>query len=391
MSWYSKIMQKLNPAQPSIVNDEGSSKSTDANITFLNAFDKVETVSRGVNLIVSGCSSLDFDVKEQVVDGITVGMRQKTLNRLLNFRPNPYQSAQDFRDNIFTDFILEGNVFIYYDGAFMYHLPARNVVIHPDPVTFVKKYTYNDTTDFKPEEIIHFKDLSNDSIYRGTSRLVSATDSINAIYKMQRFQDNFFDNGAVPGLVFTTENTLGTAAKERTIQYWMQKYNPRTNARRPMIVDSGLKPVPIASTNFKEMDFDVSITKHNVKILNALGVPQVLFDGGNNANISPNLRLFYLETVLPIVRRFTSAVERQFGYDIEPITNNVSALQPDMKEVAGYLTSLVNGGIITPNEARVEIRYEKLDGNDEIRIPANIAGSAVDPTQGGAPPKKPKP
>jgi len=207
---------------------------------------------------------------------------------------------------------------------------------------------------------------------------------------MQEFQRSFFANGAVPGLVFTTENTLGTAAKERTIAYWMQKYNPRTGARRPMIVDSGLKPVPIASANFKEMDYDTSIRQHNTKILNALGVPQVLFDGGNNANISPNLRLFYLETVMPIVRKFTSAFERYFGYDIEPITGNVSALQPDLKDLAAYLTSLVNGGVLTPNEARVEIRYEKLDGNDDIRVPANIAGSAVDPTQGGAP-KKPKP
>jgi hypothetical protein len=138
------------------------------------------------------------------------------------------------------------------------------------------------------------------------------------------------------------------------------------------------------------MDFDVSIARHNTKILNALGVPEVLFNGGNNANISPNLRLFYLETVLPVVRSFVSAVERYFGYDIEPITNNVSALQPELKELSAYLTSLVNGGIITPNEARVEIRYEKMTGHDEIRVPANIAGSAVNPNVGGAP-KKPKP
>ena len=134
----------------------------------------------------------------------------------------------------------------------------------------------------------------------------------------------------------------------------------------------------------------ILIDKHNTKILNALGVPKVLFDGGNNANISPNLRLFYLETVLPVVRSFTSAVERYFGYDIDAITSNVSALQPELKDVAAYLTSLVNGGVITPNEARVELRYDKMTGQDDIRVPANIAGSAVDPSMGGAP-KKPKP
>lgn len=390
MAWYHNLLQKLNPAQGNIADNEGSSLTTDANLTFINAFDKVETVNRGTSMIVRAAASMDFDVKDKIMDGIKGDMRQKTLIKLLNFRPNPYQSAQDFRANLYTDLILEGNVFMYFDGAFLYHLPARDMEIVPDPKLFVKEYIYDGKTKFRPDEILHFKDLSNDSIYRGTSRLKAATDSINTLYKMQKFQDNFFENGAAPGMVFTTENTLGQAAKEKTIQYWMQRYNPKTGARRPMIVDSGLKPVPIGSANFKEMDFDASIDKHNVKILNALGVPQVLFDGGNNANISPNLRLFYLETVLPVVRLFTSAMERYFGYDIEPITTNVSALQPELKELAGYLTSLVNGGILTPNEARVEIRYETLDGQDDIRVPANIAGSAVDPSQGGAP-KKPEP
>ena len=390
MAWYSNILQKLNPAQGRIADAEGYSVTTDANMTFIQAFDKIESVSRGVGLIVQGAASLDYDVKDMVVDGVKAGMRQKTLVKLLNFRPNPYQSSHEFRVNMFTDFILEGNVFLYYDGAFLYHLPAKNMEIVPDPKTFVAKYIYDGQTEFRPDEILHFKDLSNDSIYRGTSRLKSATESINSLYKMQGFQNSFFDNGAAPGLVFTTENTLGNVAKEKTIQYWMQKYNPKTGARRPMIVDSGLKPVPIGSTNFKEMDFDTSIKTHNVKILNALGVPQVLFDGGNNANISPNLRLFYLETVLPVVRSFTSAMERYFGYDIQPITSNVSALQPELKDVAAYLTSLVNGGVISPNEARVELRYEAKPGNDDLRIPANIAGSAADPSQGGAP-KKPEP
>ena len=389
MAWYHNLLEKLNPAQAAISDSEGTTVSTDSPLGIIDAFDKVETLNRGVNMIVKACSSLDYDVKDKVVDGVVNDVRQKTLLRLLNFRPNPYQSAQDFRLAIFTDYLLDGNAFVYFDGAFLYHLPAKNVDIITDQITFVKEYLYDGRTTFKPSEIFHFKDLSNTSIYRGSSRLLSCRESVNTLYKMQEFQKSFFDNGAVPGMVFTTENTLSTAAKEKTIQYWMQRYNPRTGARRPMIVDSGLKPVPLTQGNFKDLDFENSINQNNAKILNALGVPQVLFDGGNNANISPNLRLFYLETVLPIVRSFVSAVERYFGYDVEPITAGVSALQPELKDVSAYLTSLVNGGIITPNEARTELRYEKLTGSDEIRVPANIAGSAVDPSKGGAP-KKPQ-
>jgi hypothetical protein len=140
------------------------------------------------------------------------------------------------------------------------------------------------------------------------------------------------------------------------------------------------------------MDFDISIQRHNVKILETIGVPPVLLDGGNQANISPNLRLFYLETVLPIVRKFTSAMELMTGYNIDTVTSNVSALQPDIKDIAAYHVGLVNGGIITANEARDELRYQKDKDpeSDKLRVPANIAGSATQPNSGGAP-KKPTP
>lgn len=389
MSWVTKsanwFRQKLNPAQERISQSAGDSAGTDSRLSFLRAFDKLESVNRSVSLTVNACASLDYDIKDKVAEGAVPGMRQKSLNTLLNFKPNPYQSANDFRKAIFTDFLLEGNAFIYFDGAFIYHLPANQVEILTDTKTFIRGYRYNSVVDFKPDEIFSFKDISSDSVYRGSSRLHSAMDSINTLYSMQQFQQNFFDNGAVFGMVLTTENTLSQVAKEKTVNNWLQKYNPKLGGRRPLILDSGLKPHNIAESNFKDMDFDVSIKTHGEKIMQAVGVPPILLAGGNNANITPNLRLFYLETVMPIVRAYVSAVERYFGYDVEAITTTVSALQPELKDLAAYHSTLVNSGIISPNEARKELRFESKPGNDDLRIPANIAGSAANPSQGGKP------
>jgi len=389
MAWYNNVnswfREKLNPAQEIIQRQEGVIVGSNAPANYRTSFDKLESVNRGTGMIVSGCSSLDFDVKEKINSDVSSGMRQKTLVNLLNFRPNLFQSAQDFRTAIFTDFILEGNIFIYFDGAFLYHLPAAMVQVLPDEKTFVKGYTYNNTQNFRPSEIIHIRDLSSVSIYRGTSRLRSANRSIEILYKMHQFQETFFDNGAVPGIVLTTENTLGQLAKQKTIQNWVTSYSPKNGARRPMILDSGLKPSNLLNTSFQDMDFDTSIKSHDIKILKALGVPSILLDGGNNANISPNMRLFYLETIMPIIRKYTSAMERYFGYDIDAITSNVSALQPELKDIAAYNSTLVNGGIISPNEARIELRYASKPGHDDLRIPANIAGSASNPASGGAP------
>ena len=389
MNWitkgYQAVREKLNPAQARIAEGEGTQVGTSSKLTYQQAFKKLETVSRPVNLLASACSSLDYDIKDKVNDGVVVGIRQKTLNNLLNFRPNPYQSAQDFRTALFTDFILEGNAFVHFDGTFMYHLPAANVEILTDTKTFIRGFRYNGAVDFAESEVFYFRDLSSDSIYRGASRLQAAERSMNITYSMQQFQEAFFDNGATFGLVLTTDNTLSQVAKEKTIQYWLQKYSPKIGAKRPIILDSGLKPHQLAETNFKDMDFDQSIKTHAEKITQAIGVPPILLQGGNNANISPNLRLFYLETVLPINRKFISAVERYFGYDVEAITSSVSALQPELKDIAQYHSTLVNAGIITPNEARTELRYGSITGNDTLRIPANIAGSAANPSTGGRP------
>jgi hypothetical protein len=77
------------------------------------------------------------------------------------------------------------------------------------------------------------------------------------------------------------------------------------------------------------------------------------------------------------------------GYDIDAVTYGVQALQPELSQLASYHVSLVNSGVITPDEARAELRYGALpDGEGaKIRVPVNIAGSAVNPSQGGRPPE----
>lgn len=389
MSWITKstswVRTKFNPAQERIAQAAGTQISTDSKIGYQQAFRKIESVNRSVTMLVNACGSLDYDVKDKVMDGVVAGVRQKSLHQLLNMRPNPYQSAQEFRQAIFTDLVLEGNVFIHFDGVFMYHLPAQSTEILTDTKTFIKGYRYNGHIDFKESEVFHFRDISSHSIYRGSSRLEAADKTIATMYSMQQFQEQFFDNGAVFGLVLTSENTLSQVAKEKTINYWMQKYSAKSGGKRPLILDSGLKPANIANTNFKDLDFDQSIQTHAERIMQVIGVPPILLVGGNNANINPNLRLFYLETVLPMVRKFTSALERFYGYDIEAVTSSVSALQPDVKDTAAYYSTLVNAGIITANEARTELRYDQMTGHDDIRIPANIAGSAANPALGGKP------
>jgi phage portal protein BeeE len=142
---------------------------------------------------------------------------------------------------------------------------------------------------------------------------------------------------------------------------------------------------PISNVNFHELDFQNSIGELEKIVLKALGIPPLLLDGGNNANIRPNHRIYYLETILPIVSKMTSAFERMFGFEVYEDITYIHALRPELKDEAAYYQSLVNGGVMTPNEARSAIGLPTIAGHDDLRIPANIAGSAADPSQGGRP------
>ena len=384
MGLFKNWVQKLNPSQPQIAAAQGSQGSLAPVITYQRAYDRLEVVNRGVNMIVDAASQINIDVGDKEAFPGVATIRHKKLVTLLNRNPNPYQSADAFRRNIFLDMLMDGNAFIYFDGASLYHLPAENVTIHPDKKTFIKGYDYNGTK-YKPDEIIHIQDNSSDSIYRGKSRLSSAKRSINLLYDMKDFQMNFFKNGAVPGLVLKTPNTLSAKVKDRLINSWAQKYNPKSGGRRPLVLDGGIEIDNISNVDFKKLDFEDSVTNLESTILKVIGIPPILMDGGNNANIRPNQKLMYQETVLPLVRKLISGLERYFGYDLAAALEDLSPLQAELDEKARYYSTLVNGGVLTPNEARDALRLEKIEGHDDIRIPANIAGSASNPSEGGRP------
>ena len=400
MAWYDRILgrntsfepneEKINPSQFLIGREEGLNITSREVVTnYRDAYEKLEVVNRAVNLVVDDVAEIPVDIGGKIngMNPVYKNVRRATVMRLLNVEPNPFQDINTFKRNLITDLLIDGNIFIYYDGAnsALYHLPAENVEIETDEKTYVKKYTYDGVVDYAPEEIIHVKENSFNSIYRGVPRLKPAYRTMLLLISMRNFQDNFFKNGAVPGLVLKSPNTLSEKIKERMLAAWRARYNPSTGGRRPLILDGGLEIDNLTEVNFKDLDFQAAIEANERIILQAIGVPPLLLDSGNNANIRPNHRLYYLETVLPIVRKVNFAFERFFGFDLVEDMSGVPAMQPELKDQAAYYSTLVNTGIISPNEAREHLRMEPLEGHDDLRVPANIAGSAANPSEGGRP------
>ena len=395
MAWYDFLLgrtEKENPAQYVISRDEGLTIDTRENVlNYRNAYETLEIVNSAVNMIVDDSSEIPFDVGEKIqgISPIKKDVRRTRVDLLLNKEPNPFQDVSTFKRNLLVDLMIDGNIFVYFDGRHLYHLPADHMTIYSDDNTYVEKYTYDHSIDYKPSEIIHIKENSFNSIYRGVPRLKPALRTMQLLSSMRKFQDNFFKNGAIPGLVLKSPNTLSEKIKERMLQAWVARYNPSSGGRRPLFLDGGLEVEDLTEINFKELDFQEGIASNEKIILKALGVPPILMDSGNNANLRPNHRLYYLETILPIINKIAYAFERYFGFKLDEDVTGIPALQPELRDQASYFATLVNTGIMTPNEAREALRLEEIEGFDTPRVPANIAGSASNPEEGGRPQEGP--
>ena len=161
MAWYNNIFgkkpegveEKLNPAQYHMGRDTNSSR--EPIFSYEKAYEDLEIVNRGVNMIVDDVAEIHTLVsKENSFKGQIPGIKRAKVDLLLNKSPNPYQDINSFKRNLITDFLIDGNIFIYFDGAHLYHLPATDVRIHSDRKTYIEKFTMLDI-EFSPNEIIH--------------------------------------------------------------------------------------------------------------------------------------------------------------------------------------------------------------------------------------------
>ena len=171
MAWYDRfigkkeqddfVVEKLNPVQQYFAEMQSSRED---HVNYEKFYEELEIVNRGVNMIVDDVAEIPHRVFGPTKGAsIVKGIKRSKVDLLLNVEPNLFQDVSTFKRNCITDYLLDGNIFIYFDGVHLYHIPAENVKIHGDAKNYIEKYTYNDV-DYSPNEIIQIKENSFYSI-----------------------------------------------------------------------------------------------------------------------------------------------------------------------------------------------------------------------------------
>ena len=362
-------------------------------------------VYRCVNEISKGAGAVDFMLKN---DDMMV--EEHPLLDLLN-RPNPLQSSSEFFNSLFGFLLLSGNAYILKVGSEV-GSPRELHLLRPDriqikgggkPIPDRYEYIVNGRVqnvfdvdqDTGSSEIKHIKLWNPLDDYYGCSPLQAAAEEVDQHNLSSKHNINLLNNGARPSgaVIFKPKDDQGFAVNltESQRQQLLTDLNNRFvgsgNAGRPMLLEGdfdwkemGLSPKDMDFINLKHMSAtDIAL---------CFGVPSQLVgvpDSQTYSNIAEARLALYEETIIPHLKLIQSDLnewlvpmfseELEFCYDID----GIPALAERKRKTYENITSAVNTGIMTRNEAREIIGLSPITGGDDLYINAALMpiGSAA--------------
>jgi HK97 family phage portal protein len=153
------------------------------------------------------------------------------------------------------------------------------------------------------------------------------------------------------------------------------------NAGRPLLLEGGLDWKEIGLTP-AEMHWLEGLKLSAREISIAFGVPPELIGDAENktySNLRESRQAFYTETVLPLMDSIKGELNNwlipKFGDKkiyIDYDRDDIEALQEERETVWARALEAVKTGVITPNEARVMLGYDEVEGGDMLMMPANM-------------------
>jgi HK97 family phage portal protein len=308
------------------------------------------------------------------------------LHSLVADAPNDFQTAQEFWAQQVTNVCLRGNSFNYVTRT----QSGKVIEIVPLPVDACtiniqaqNRITYtitlgegDQTRSFiaQPENILHFKNLTLDGIqgvspiaYNGAllSNALEARDHANSVYT----------NGATPRGVLQTEGVLSDEAYENIKASWGASHGGSSNANKVAILESGLefKAVSMSPADVQLLE---SRKYSRSEITGMFRVPPHMIgdlERATYSNIGHQSLDFYKSAIAPWLAQFESRLNFSLlGTNSNCFRFDVSELiRGDIETEVSSYRSLLEMGVLSPNEVRAKLGMNPRDGGDEYVTQSN--------------------
>ncbi len=304
-------------------------------------------VYRCVRMIAEAATRVPLAVREQG----NVLNEHPVLQLLKN--PNPRQSGAEIFEALYSYLHTAGNAYLEaaivegeVRGLFMLRPDRMRVVSGKDGWPVAYDYTAGDRTirlsqNSQPlPKILHMRLFHPLDDHYGLAPLEAARFSLDTHNAAAKWNKALLDNAARPSGALVYSAASGNLTKEqfeRLKQELEAGFQGAANAGRPMVLEGGLDWKSMALSP-RDMDFIEAKNAAAREIALAFGVPPMLLGipGDNTyANYAEANRVFWRQSVLPLVHRVTAMLGRWLEpafagrFQIVPVLDDIEALSED--------------------------------------------------------------
>ncbi|MCX4025114.1 phage portal protein [Spartinivicinus marinus] len=315
------------------------------------------------------------------------------LYHLLKLSPNSYMTSQELWELCITHLCLRGNFYAYKNtvkGELRELLPLNPDNVEPkllDDYTLVYDVTFaNGSRDIlTADQVFHVKGFSVDGI-KGVSPISYARNAIGLGLATEKHGAKLFSNGARPGGILSTDQTLNDDVVKRVKQSWDDQYQGLDNAHKVAILEAGLKWVSVGMTS-DDAQFLETRKYQRSEICGLFRVPPHMvgdLEKATFSNIEHQAQEFVVNALVPYLTRIEQRIQVSLIPEAKRASHfakfNVnSLLRGDMKSRAEFYTKLQQTGSLSPNEIRALEDLDPRDGGDIYLTPMNMLINGKEP------------
>ena len=360
---------------------------------------KIAAVFRAVNLISSGLASLKLEYKRKDrVKGyfkFDNGKAGSRFNYLLSVQPNSRMNASVFLKNLVSQILLQGNAYV---------LPVKNILgevealylLTPGRVAhdvYTNAYQVADPVNmisgvFSSEEILHFKNVSNDGGYTGISTISYAALTLGiAATSDNETLKRFATGGRFKAILKNNTSTKGWGEyQDEQLKAHGDDLQDAINRGDDILAVKGdveVSPLSMSSADMQFLESRKFTIREIARFFNV--PPSKLMDDSNSnyKSVEVSNIAFYTEALQPIVteieREFSAKLLNEWNYQDYKFCFDLSALYAlDLESKARWDKNRLGNGLVSVNDLRRERDIEPIEKGDDVYLSVNFAplGSA---------------
>lgn len=347
---------------------------------------KVSAVWACVQLIANSVASLPLNAYRKTKGGQEVLKSRHFLTDLLQYQPNQYMKARDFRLAMTVQMALWSNAYaeILRSGDRIIGLmPLRPGRMTPF-ITTDGELTYHYALEkgvkvYAKQSILHLKGFGTDGVV-GAERNNFARETYGLSVSADTYAAKQFANGGRPGGVLTIDQFLKPDQREQVRQLYSGMSEGAQNSGKLWVLEGGMKYDALDFTA-DQMQMIATRTHQLSEVARFFGVPDVMIGAGSNTSSAwpasfEQQMLYFLNFT---IQAYLDEWECSIHDALLPRTTDIfvdhdvsNFIKMDSTSKANYLAKLVQNGLATRNEARQVLRLPTIDGGDDLTVQTNL-------------------